>query len=366
MVEPSRLRILVVKLATLGDLLTATPALRALRSAFPAAHVGVLATPGTAVALRGLDSVDSVIPFEKEAFDRPRDALLRLPRATQLARVLRAGGWDVLVLLHHLTTGFGVAKYAALSLASGAPIRVGLDNGRGWFLTERVPDAGFTARHEADYWLRVVGLLGADTSPRPTELPVSATDRCAADDLLAGLARPIVALHPGGGDYALARRWAPDRFAAVGRRLAERRGAQLVVVGNEPGLNAAVAAACGGRDLSGRTTVGALAALLERCDLLITNDSGVAHVGAAAGAPMVAIYGQTDPRAWGPYYGRPDDGRAELVQVPLPCRPCLYRGHELGWRHGCATRDCLELVSTGMVLAAAERQLDRFASGRRS
>jgi heptosyltransferase-2 len=100
-----------------------------------------------------------------------------------------------------------------------------------------------------------------------------------------------------------------------------------------------------------------LAAVLARVDLLVTNDSGVAHVGAAADAPIVVVYGQTDPRTWAPYYGDPSRRRAAHVQVPLPCRPCLYRKHELGWRSGCATRDCLELVSVGMVVAAAERRL---------
>src|SRR5437763_1013471 len=112
--QRQRQRILVVKLATLGDMLTATPALRALRASFPRAHIGVLATPGSATVLRGLDSVDQVIAFDKFAFDTPRDALRRLPDALAFASRLRAGNWDALVLLHHLTTRFGVAKYAAL------------------------------------------------------------------------------------------------------------------------------------------------------------------------------------------------------------------------------------------------------------
>src|SRR5579859_3819897 len=133
---PDPRRILVVKLATLGDLLTSTPALRALRVRFPAAHIGVLTTPASAPALRGLDSFDEVITFDKFAFDRPSDALRSLPGALGLAARLRGGGWDTLVLLHHLTTPFGIAKYAALSLGSGARRRFGLDNGRGrWFLT---------------------------------------------------------------------------------------------------------------------------------------------------------------------------------------------------------------------------------------
>src|SRR5437763_10689775 len=161
-------RMLVVKLASLGDLLTITPALRALRTSFPSAHIGVLTTPASAPALRGLDTFDEVMIFDKFAFDRPSEAVHSLPRALGLARDLRADGWDTLVLLHHLTTPFGIAKYAALSFGSGASRRVGLDNGRGaWFLTQSALDRGFGWRHEVDYWLDVVGVLGAQ-HPSPT------------------------------------------------------------------------------------------------------------------------------------------------------------------------------------------------------
>src|ERR1700687_5468585 len=154
----ARNRILVVRLASLGDLLITTPALRALRASFPDAHIGVLTTPASAPALRGLDTYDEVITFDKFAFDRPTDALHSLPAALRLAAELRAGDWQTLVLLHHLTTPFGIAKYAALSLGSGARRRVGLDNGRGrWFLTESAVDRGFGWHHEVDYWLDVVG-----------------------------------------------------------------------------------------------------------------------------------------------------------------------------------------------------------------
>src|SRR5258708_13246529 len=126
---PGPRRILVVKLASLGDLLTATPALRALRTTFPDAHIGVLTTPASAPALRGLDSFDQVLTFDKFAFDRPSDAARSLPHALALAGELRAANWDTLVLLHHLTTPFGVAKYAALTLRSRPAQRVCLDNG---------------------------------------------------------------------------------------------------------------------------------------------------------------------------------------------------------------------------------------------
>src|SRR5262245_40179853 len=138
-------RILVVKLSDIGDVLTATPALRLLRESFPQARIDVLVPPRSAVVLRGLSSVDEVIVFDKFGYDAVGAALSprALLGALDFGRALRARRYDMLVMPHHLSTRWGTLKWAALALATGAPVRVGLDNGRGWFLTHRVPDAGF-------------------------------------------------------------------------------------------------------------------------------------------------------------------------------------------------------------------------------
>lgn len=358
---PRLKRILVVKLGDLGDFVITTPALRALREAQPDARIDLLAPASASAVLAGSGLVDTHLRLPRQGLDSaPKAGLRGVAFVAAFAGALRRRRYEAAVLLQHLTAGPGVAKYAALMTAIGAPRRYGLDNGRGWFLTDRATDEGFSAHHEATYRLKVVELLGGDPRPRMPELPFSEADREAAGALLAGLPRPVVALHPGSGPYARARRWPIKRFAEVGRALRQRFGAEIVVVGNEADLNAPLAAATGGRDLTGRTSLGQLAALLSSVDLLVTNDSGVMHVGAASGARMVAVFGQTDQRAWGPYYGDAQgEGLAEVVELPLPCRPCLYRGHQLGWREGCATRECIELLSVGRVLAAAERQLGR-------
>ena len=359
-------RILVVKLATLGDLLTATPALRALRTRFPEASIGVLATPATAGALRGLDSVDAVLSFPKHAFDRPRDALVRLPAASRLARQLRSGGWDTLVLLHHLTTPFGIAKYAALCLASGAPVRVGLDNGRGWFLTHAAEDRGFGWRHEVDYSLDVVEVLGAARPACPRlELAVTGGDEawaaaCWADLGLAPEHR-VVVLGPGSGAFSVARRWAPSRFVEVGRALQARHGLRpLVLAGvlaDEQTLAHEVAAGIGAeaRIAPPAPSPQALAALLGRARLLVANDSGPVHLATAVGTPVVAIFGPTNDRAWGPY--PPDDPRHQVVREQVACAPCIHRGHRFGTPQGCPARTCLAILESDSVLAAAERAL---------
>ncbi|MHB8991877.1 MAG: glycosyltransferase family 9 protein, partial [Chloroflexota bacterium] len=104
-----------------------------------------------------------------------------------------------------------------------------------------------------------------------------------------------------------------------------------------------------------------LAATLSRCRLFVGNDSGVMHVALASGVPVVAIFGLSNHRAWGPY--DPDGEMSRVVRVELPCSPCLYRGQGLGLRYGCGDPQCLKQVAPAMVLSAARdllRATDRL------
>jgi len=360
------MRILVVKLASMGDLLTITPALRALRFSLPKAHIGVLATPGSADVLRGLDTVDSVILFDKFAFDRPSDALRNFPRAIRLAAQLRAGRWNTLVLLHHLTTPFGILKYAALSMASGAPRRVGLDNGRGRaFLTDSAVDRGFGWRHEVDYWLDVVGVLGARHPNTPRlELHVTPDDHgwAAARWAELGLEGAQAALlGVGSGWFTRARRWSPERFADVGRQLMEQHGLQPLVLSGVAAEEQALARQVatdighGARVVPPAPSPQALAALIRRCALLVANDSGPVHIATAVGTPVVAIFGPSNYRAWGPYPA--SEKQHQVAREVLACAPCIHRGHSFGTPQGCPARTCLAILESSTVVEAAERAL---------
>jgi heptosyltransferase-2 len=103
-------------------------------------------------------------------------------------------------------------------------------------------------------------------------------------------------------------------------------------------------------DLVGRTSVGELAAVLQRCALLIANDSGVGHLAAAVGTQVVSVFGPSNDDAYRPL-------TAQVVSVNLPCRPCLYRDFERGLPNGCGSRRCMELVTPSMVATAARRIL---------
>src|SRR5687768_14755649 len=157
-------RILAVKLADLGDLLMVTPALQALRATHPRARLDLLAPPSSAHLLRRAPYLDNIVTFDKFAFDSLRGLLdpSRVAATLRFLFSLRQARYDALVLFHHFTSRWGALKFGILSLASGARTRAGLDNGSGRFLSLRVRDGGFGARHEADYWLQVASLLGAD------------------------------------------------------------------------------------------------------------------------------------------------------------------------------------------------------------
>ena len=169
-------RILVVKLAGIGDLLLATPALRALRETYPQAQIDLLVTPASAGILNGWDVINRVIVLDKYLFDYPQQILKHprnLLRLTPLWHDLHDSHYDAVLLMHHLTLPFGRLKHQLLMRATGARWRVGLDNGHGWFLNVRVPDNGFGAMHEAEYNLALARAIGATTANTSLTVPLS-------------------------------------------------------------------------------------------------------------------------------------------------------------------------------------------------
>jgi len=148
--------ILVVKLAGIGDLLLATPALQALRDTYPQATIDLLVTPDSAGLLDGWNVINNIIVLNKYLFDYLGQMLRHpstLSQLTPLFQQLRQSSYDAVLLMHHLTLPFGRLKYQMLTFATGAKWRVGLDNGHGWFLNAKVKDNGFGAMYEAEVYL---------------------------------------------------------------------------------------------------------------------------------------------------------------------------------------------------------------------
>jgi ADP-heptose:LPS heptosyltransferase len=168
---PGIKRILIIKLADHGDAILATSAIAALRVTYPNATIDVLTTSNGAIAFELCPVIDHILVIDKHAFDSPRGMLhpAKSLRLMNLVRRLRRSRYDAVVLLQHLTTNFGALKYRWLCRGIGAPIRAGLDNGQGDFLTHRAVDYGFGVKSVHDYNLDVVAQLGANIEqPRPS------------------------------------------------------------------------------------------------------------------------------------------------------------------------------------------------------
>ncbi|HEX5165114.1 MAG TPA: glycosyltransferase family 9 protein [Thermomicrobiales bacterium] len=343
-------RILAIKLADLGDLLLCEPAFRSLRAAFPEARIDVLTTPSSAALLPLIGHGLRPIEFPKQLFDslagltRPSAQV----RAVRLALTLRSARYDLVVLLHHLTTAFGARKFAALAQATGCRSVVGLDNGRGTFLSVRVIDEGFGARHEATYMRDVAvaaGGISVDATPCiavPQARPPAGTP-----------STPYATIFPVTGQYSRAREWSVQRFGAVATRLAAQGIIPLVVGAQDASEAAATIRATEPStiDLTGRTSLEELAVVLAGAQVAVGGDTFIGHLAAAVGTPIVSIFGPSNARAWRPI-GR--SGTVEIVCAELPCQPCIYTGFRLGRPAGCPDRTCLKLVTTNNVASAVE------------
>jgi ADP-heptose:LPS heptosyltransferase len=291
----------------LGDLLTAVPALRALRDAF-AEHRLLLAAPAVLAPLAHLTgAVDEVA-------DTPP---LGPPPA----------GADLIVNLH----GRGPQSHRAILATGPARMIAWANRQAGW---EEGPEwrAG---EHEVHRWCRLLAESGIPADPTRLELdPIAAGPGPAA-------ARGATVIHPGAASPA--RRWPAERWAAVAR--AERAaGRRVLITGSaeELGLAAAVAEAAGVPDgdvLAGRTDLRVLAAVVAAAGRVLCGDTGVAHLATAFGTPSVLLFGPTPPQEWGP----PPDRRQHVV---------LHRGG-CGDPHARSPDPGLLAITVEDVLAAA-------------
>ena len=244
-----------------------------------------------------------------------------------------------------------------IAAASGARRIIGLKNQHVGFLTDAVTDEGFGAVHQAQYWLDLVALLGASNLPRPASVKREPFPLSAPSTVEKANSRRIV-IHAGSGGYSRARRWPAERFAEVARQLKGAYEAEIVLVGRHEDDGESVADLLDGAALNlvGKTSLPQLADVIYHADLFVGADSGVMHIAAATGTPVVSIFGPSNADAWKPWTV---GGRSVILRSGVECSPCSYVGHGIGARNGCAARTCMKLVSPDQVTHAARRLIDK-------
>lgn len=291
------MRIAVLRARVLGDLLCAVPALRSFRRAFPSAEITLVGLPwATEFVERFGAYLDGFLELPGYPGLPEREPEVRaLP---DFLRDAQAREYDLVVQLH----GSGdVTNPLALLLGGGRT--AGFYPDRGWCPDSEAftvyPDRGA----EPMRLLRLPEFLGLPVDGPQLEFPVSNEERAELAEATGELGDYVV-VHPGA--RLPSRRWSPAGFAAVGEAVAER-GLRVVLSGTE--AEAPVTAEVAGAmrapalDLAGRTSLGALGALVENARLLVTNDTGVSHIAAALGVPSVVVFTASDPRRWAPLDG---------------------------------------------------------------
>lgn len=320
-------RILVVRQHDqLGDFLLSTPVFKAVRQRYPQAHITVVTRSYTARVADFNEYIDAVVPVFEHGGD------WNLNRLAALLRLLRHKA-DLAIVLNtvsHSLTSDLIARFGARRWVLGSEHRRFAGTSRNFFYSLLAPHPE-EPRHQSQRNLDIVhyiGIQGEDLHEhmrlRPEELAWAAAHLA---ELGREPGRPLVAIHPGAGK--LANRWPASRFAAAANQLAREFNAQIWLTwgARETELGTEILAALDKSALcSSHPDIRKMAAILAAAHLFLCNDTGVMHVGAAVGTPLVAVFGPTDPAQWKPWGDefvavRTADGRCESVGLDLVLPP---------------------------------------------
>lgn len=290
------MKILVLKLKRIGDLILTTPALVALRKAFPKAHVTLCILDNCADLIPALPFVDETFVF------RPRHANAQL-----LAR-LAAGGFDVCLDFT------GNDRSAFFALLSRAPRRITFGwVKRSWhrpLAFNEFVDSSVRENHTVDHHLDLLAPLGVERAGVPVTLELPASAGADAARVLAevGIKGPYAVVHP--GTARAEKYWVPERWAAIVDYCQGELGLPCLVTGSRAAFEQAHLKAIRARlhspwhDGSGKADLLGLAALIRGASLLLSMDSAPVHFGEAFGTPQIALFGETNPFAWRPRHER--------------------------------------------------------------
>jgi lipopolysaccharide heptosyltransferase I len=340
-------RILLVRLSAIGDVVVATPVIRALRQAMPSAHLAWLVEERAADIVRGNPDLDEVIIWPRASWAADSPGVWGLPKRVRqyfaFIAGLRRRRFDVAIDFQ------GLLRSGLVAFASGARRRItseGTREGSRLFYTTCVPRTGdLSSRQRCLDLLQPLGIASRD---RRMHVWFGDEDRQAADALLAEAeGKPIACLCP--ATTWRHKHWREERWRELADRLTRDLGLRCVFMGGRAdlpmigrirdGLTVETVVA------AGRTSLKQAAAILERARLVVSVDTALMHIGVAVGAPVVALCG---PSYWP---GFQDYDNFRMIRKPYPCSPCL--------RHPtCPADDCMTAITTAEVVAEARSLLE--------
>jgi len=333
----------------IGDAVMSLPAIEALHERFPNSEIVLVAKPWVSEIYLNHPAVSRQIVYDTEGEHRGVRGFWKL------VRKLRSERFDAAILLQNAFQAAWMAWRARI------PVRIGYArDGRDSLLSEavEVPPSGAYGRHQVYYYLQLLFRSGLIENPKMIQevflYLAESEQKWAVKQLQAvglGGRRFLVGVCPG-ASFGEAKRWLPDRYGNLADRLIDALGADVLIFGSlaERPLAEAVARAMEHTPVlvAGETTLREFMALMSKCHLVITNDSGPMHLAAALGLPLVAIFGSTDERATGPV-----SLRARIIKHPVECSPCGLRECRIDFR-------CMNGISVDDVYMAALESVKKW------
>jgi heptosyltransferase-2 len=339
-------RILVIMMGGIGNMIFLTPALKALRKTYPDSKIGFLLGPyGAEKVIERSALIDKkiIVDLEKNK---------GISRKIKLVRALRRENFSLSIT----STGTNPLKSGLLCYLAGIKYRMGEDiKGKGFFYNLKV--AFDENRHEVEGNLNLIQKLGREVKDKSLYIHRSPEDKNFARKIFADHdleGKLVIGMHPGSGIHQAGfKRWPKEKFALLADRLVNDYNASVIIFGGaeETDLASDINRLMKNDSLimTGKTTLGQAAALIEKCSLFISNDSGLLHVACAVNPKTIGIYGPTDYKRTGPF-----SNSAVIVRKGLDCSPC-YKGKKVE----CSGLDCLELITVEEVLEAVGSLLRR-------
>lgn len=310
------MEILVIKPSSLGDVIHSLPFLKSLKDTFKDVHIDWVISKNLAEILENHPLINNLIIFDKDSWKSIKNLPKTTREAGRLIRTLRSKKYDMVIDLQ------GLLRSGIITGIAQSPVKIGFDNAREGsrcFYNKKIHIND--TQHAVDRYLEVAKSIGANSERIGFPLVIDESVKERVKSLTGDLKEYVVIVPSARWET---KRWHPENFA----RLVSEIGIPCVIAGSKSDKQIAkhILDSSGGKciDLSGKTDLKELAALIAKAKAVISNDSGPMHIAAALGVPVIALFGPTDPEKTGPY-GWKNNKNLKVIRTSVPCSPCFKK-----------------------------------------
>jgi len=335
-------RILIIRTDRVGDVILSTPVIKALRAAYPHAYIAIVVRPYTRAIVEGNPNLDEVIIYDKDSQEKSWGAAFLFSRALARKR------FDLAVALNPGN------RSNLIPFLAGIPRRIGYSRKLGFLHTDRIKDRKSEGKkHEVEYNLDLVRVLGIEPRDKNTFMPISAESELWVKDIFKKenilSSDKLVVINPAASDNS--KIWLAERYAQAADKLAAK-GLKIIILGGPQDREITGQVIknlhCAYVNMVGNNNISQAASLLKRCSLFISSDTGPMHLADSVGIPVIAIWSRAQPglspRRWGPR-----NEKSIVIQKDVGCVECLAHNCSKGFL-------CLQAITVDDVLFAAQNR----------